>query len=148
MKSTFNQMFNQEEKAEQNGTLFNGICSVRKVFTLKSLEFFDQIAHYSHASESDESSTSPKDEFEESDESHLLVFDEKKSDTKIRCEVCGCTFRTRSQKWYHRKKFAEGTGCNVKLSLGRPKKSTKSVVERRTEKIENKQEKLLDSFFL
>ena len=53
MKSTFNQMFNQEEKAEQNGALFNGICPVRKVFTMKSLEFFDQIARYSHASESD-----------------------------------------------------------------------------------------------
>ena len=126
---------------------------MKKIFTLKSLEFFDQIARYSHASESDQSSTSPKDDFEQSDESHLLVFDEK-SDNKIRCEVCGKTFNTRSQKWYHRKKFALGTGCNVKISLGRPKKSPKSIVERRTEKIESKQEKLtesvkrLDSLFL
>ena len=111
---------------------------------MKSLEFFDQIARYSHASESDQSSTSPKDEFEQSDESQLLVFDEK-SDNKIRCEVCGKTFNTRSQKWYHRKKDALGTGCNIKISLGRPKKSPKSIVERRTEKIESKQEKLIEN---
>ena len=113
---------------------------------MKSIEFFDQIALFSSKSECDESSTSPK-EFEDSLESHLLVFDEKPDD-KIRCEVCGKTFNTRSQKWYHRKKFEEGIGCNVKISLGRPKNKIKSTVERRTEKIENKKGKLLESLDL
>ena len=36
------------------------------------------------------------------------------------CSVCGKTFKTRQSKYYHKSKFARGTGCNIVERAGRP----------------------------
>ena len=38
----------------------------------------------------------------------------------IKCTVCGKSFSNRSKKFYHKSKFATGTGCNVPDTKGRP----------------------------
>ena len=146
-------MFNEKEQQLQNGQLFNGIDVVSKIFTLKSLEFFDKIAMNSETSFANEDTESPTKTFH--DESHDVEAKnsiEKEPVNKIKCEVCGKSFNTRSQKWYHRKKFEQGTGCNIRISLGRPKKRSEliaksTVKERRTEKIESKLAKVITQAF-
>ena len=39
---------------------------------------------------------------------------------KIQCSVCGKKFKTRQDKYYHKTRFAKGTGCNVAEKAGRP----------------------------
>ena len=143
MKSTFNQAYNQEEQDAQNGQLFKGILPFKRVFTLKSLEFFNTDNLFADQSTND-ATLSPK----EADSSEDISFENPRKDAKtIECEVCHKRFNTRSQKWYHRKKYEEGKGCNVKISLGRPKKQTKaasSTQQRRALKLQDKQEKVFD----
>ena len=142
-------MFNEKEQQAQNGQLFDGIDVVRKIFTLKSLEFFDKIGMNSEVSFVDEDTTSPTKTFHDASHDHEAQNSiQEESEKKIKCEVCGKSFNTRSQKWYHRKKFDQGTGCNIRISLGRPKKrseliATSTIEGRRTEKIQSKQDKVL-----
>ena len=141
-------MFNEKEQQAQNGQLFDGIDVVKKIFTLKSLEFFDQIVMPSETSFADEDSTSPTKIHDASHDHEAKTSIVEESVNKIQCEVCGKTFNTRSQKWYHRKKFEQGTGCNIRISLGRPKKKSEliapsTIERRRTEKLQRKQDKVL-----
>ena len=121
---------------------------MRKIFTLKSLEFFDKIGVVSEASFPDEDTTSPTKNIHDVSHDHEASIEKEESVKKIKCEVCGKSFNTRSQKWYHRKKFDQGTGCNIRISLGRPKKrseliATSTIEQRRSEKIQSKQDKVL-----
>ena len=119
-----------------------------KIFTLKSLEFFDKIGVVSEASFADEDTTSPTKNLDDVSHDHEASIEKEESVKNIKCEVCGKSFNTRSQKWYHRKKFDQGTGCNIRISLGRPKKrseliATSTIEQRRSEKIQRKQDKVL-----
>ena len=94
---------------------------------MKSLEFFDKIGNYSETSIAGEDTTSPTKNFNDVSHDHEASIEKEESVNKIKCEVCGKSFNTRSQKWYHRKKFDEGTGCNIRISLGRPKKRSELI---------------------
>ena len=63
-------MFNEEEKQVQNGQLFDGIDVVRKIFTLKSLEFFDKLGMNSEFSFANEDTTSPTKNFHDLSHDH------------------------------------------------------------------------------